>query len=34
VEVAGADHNDPALLDGEVLIKAVVDLADQVQQAS
>lgn len=34
VEVAGADHNDPALLDGPVLIKAVVDLASQVKQAS
>lgn len=28
VEVAGADHNSPALLDGAVLINAVVDLAD------
>ena len=34
VEVAGADHNDPALLDGEMLIKAVVDLANQIQQTS
>ena len=34
VEVVGADHNDPALLDGEVLIKAVVDLANQIQQTS
>jgi len=33
VEVAGADHNAPALLDGEVLISAVVDLADQIEQA-
>jgi uncharacterized protein len=33
VEVADADHNDPALLDGPVLIQAVVDLADQVKQA-
>lgn len=34
VEVAGADHNAPALLDGEVLTNAVVDLADQIEQAS
>ena len=27
VEVAGADHNDPALLHGEVLVDAVVELA-------
>ncbi|MDQ3485320.1 MAG: alpha/beta hydrolase [Actinomycetota bacterium] len=33
VEVAGADHNSPALLNGEVLIDAVVDLADSVEQA-
>ena len=33
VEVAGADHNSPALLDGEVLTDAVVDLADQVDKA-
>ncbi len=31
VEVAGADHNDPALLDGDVLVDAVVDLAEEVQ---
>lgn len=30
VEVAGADHNDPNLLDGDVLINTVVDLANQV----
>lgn len=34
VEVAGADHNAPALLDGAVLINAVVDLADQIKQPS
>lgn len=33
VEVAGADHNSPALLDGEVLTDAVVDLADQIDRA-
>ena len=33
VEVDGADHNDLVLLDGDVLIDAVVDLADQVEQA-
>jgi uncharacterized protein len=30
VEVQGAEHNDRALLDGEELIAAIVDLADQV----
>ena len=30
VEVVGADHNDLALLAGEDLVSAVVDLADQV----
>ncbi len=32
VEIAGADHNDPALLDGEKLIEAVVELAKRVCQ--
>jgi fermentation-respiration switch protein FrsA (DUF1100 family) len=31
LEVAGADHNDRALLDGDVLVGAVVDLAEQVR---
>ena len=30
VEIEGADHNDRALLDGDRLIDAVVDLADRV----
>jgi uncharacterized protein len=30
VEIAGADHNDPALLEGEQLIEAVVELAELV----
>lgn len=30
VEVPGADHNDRALLDGEALVGAVVELADRV----
>jgi hypothetical protein len=30
VEIAGADHNDLALLDGEKLIAAVVELAQRV----
>jgi hypothetical protein len=30
VEIAGADHNDPALLEGERLIEAVVELAERV----
>jgi len=34
VEVAGADHNDRALLDGDDLIDAVVDLADHVDAGS
>lgn len=34
VEAAGADHNAPALLDGQVLINAVADLADKIKQAS
>jgi pimeloyl-ACP methyl ester carboxylesterase len=27
VEVPGADHNDPVLLDGDAVVKAVLDLA-------
>jgi uncharacterized protein len=34
VEIAGADHNDPALLDGEKLIEAVVELAERVCEPS
>jgi fermentation-respiration switch protein FrsA (DUF1100 family) len=34
VEIPGADHNDPELLDGEELIAAVVALADRVGAAS
>lgn len=34
VEVVSADHNAPALLDGEELVNAVVDLANQVEQPS
>ena len=34
VEVPGADHNDAALLNGPMLMEAVVDLADQIKQAS
>jgi fermentation-respiration switch protein FrsA (DUF1100 family) len=30
VVVAGADHNDPALLDGPRLVRAVLDLADHI----
>lgn len=30
VEVKGADHNDPALLDGDQLVDAVVELADLI----
>jgi pimeloyl-ACP methyl ester carboxylesterase len=30
VEVAGADHNDPALVHGKALTAAVVDLAEAV----
>jgi uncharacterized protein len=33
VEIAGADHNDPALLHGEKLIEAVVELAERVCEA-
>jgi uncharacterized protein len=33
VEVAGADHNDLALLAGEKLIEAVVELADRICEA-
>jgi uncharacterized protein len=32
VAVEGADHNDPALLDGDLLINAVVALADHAGQ--
>ena len=32
VEVAGADHNAPALLDGGVLVNAIVDLANQIER--
>jgi uncharacterized protein len=32
VEIAGADHNDPALLDGQQLIEAVVELAERVRE--
>jgi uncharacterized protein len=34
VEIAGADHNDRALLDGEKLIEAVVELAGRVCAAA
>jgi len=34
VEVTGADHNDRVLLDGDVLIDAVADLADHAREAS
>ena len=30
VQIEGADHNDRALLDGEQLIAAIVELADRV----
>lgn len=33
VEVPGADHNDPELLDGELLVGAVVDLADNIDRS-
>jgi fermentation-respiration switch protein FrsA (DUF1100 family) len=33
VEIASADHNDPALLDGKELIQAVVELAERVCEA-
>jgi uncharacterized protein len=32
VEIAGADHNDPAMLDGQQLIEAVAELAERVSQ--
>jgi len=32
VEVAGSDHNDLALLEGDALVEAVVDLADHVRR--
>jgi fermentation-respiration switch protein FrsA (DUF1100 family) len=31
IAVEGADHNDPVLLDGDVLLDAIVDLADEVR---
>lgn len=34
VEVPGADHNDPALLDGALLVGAVVDLVEAVDEPS
>ncbi|MPZ61752.1 MAG: alpha/beta fold hydrolase [Propionibacteriales bacterium] len=34
VAVQGADHNDPALLDGRTLIEAVVGLADEIHEPS
>jgi uncharacterized protein len=34
VEVAGADHNAPGLLDGRVLVNAIADLAGQIEQPS
>jgi pimeloyl-ACP methyl ester carboxylesterase len=33
VEVAGVDHNDPALVHGDLLIAAVVDLAEQIRRS-
>jgi hypothetical protein len=30
VEIEGADHNDPSLLDGALLIATIVELADQL----
>jgi pimeloyl-ACP methyl ester carboxylesterase len=32
VAVEGADHNDPALLNGDVLVQAVVELASQINR--
>ncbi|MGH3736882.1 MAG: alpha/beta hydrolase [Micromonosporaceae bacterium] len=32
VEIRGADHNDPVLLDGPELISAVVELADRIRR--
>jgi uncharacterized protein len=34
VEVAGADHNDPVLLNGDQLISAVIELAEPVDRES
>ena len=34
VAIEGADHNDPALLDGQQLIDAVVELADRIRGES
>jgi len=31
VEIQGADHDDPALLEGQELIAAIVELADHVR---
>ena len=33
IEVAGVDHNDPELLDGDLLIAAVVDVAEQIHRS-
>ncbi len=33
VEVPNVDHNDPELLDGDLLVGAVVDLAEQVDES-
>jgi fermentation-respiration switch protein FrsA (DUF1100 family) len=30
VEVPGADHNDPVLVDGDAVVRAVVDVADRL----
>ena len=32
VEVGGADHNDPALLNGEVLVQAVMEPANEINR--
>jgi uncharacterized protein len=32
VAVEGADHNDPALLNGDVLVDAVVELANEINR--
>jgi uncharacterized protein len=32
VAVEGGDHNDPALLDGEVLVQAVMELANEINR--
>jgi len=34
VEVPGADHNDPVLVAGDTLVRAVVDLGDRVSRES